>query len=245
MVTRRSVAGANRLLNWLSTETRERIERNGRSVQLEATKTLYAAHETITHIYFPHTCYVSSIYSTEDGSTSEVGIVGNEGIVGSNIFFGDRSNPHDTLVQGGGTALRVRADVALSEFHDNKELQGAAMKFSRSLFLQVSQTAVCNSQHSLEQRFCRWLLMSLDRSQDDKLEMTDEFIAAMLGVERARINSVVNRLKLKGAISPEVRSRGRLEVISRDVIEQCTCECYRAIDEIVYALPWMQDGLKT
>lgn len=230
----------NRLLASLPAGIRERIKASGESVSLQAGQVIYTSGQRITHIFFPNTCFVSSIYSTASGSTTEVGIVGNEGMVGSSVFAGINSNPQDTVIQGSGTAHRVRQDSMKAIFQESAELRMAVMKFSSWMTSQVSQTAACNSLHYIEPRLCRWLLMFLDRMQSTTLQIKHEFIAGMLGADRARITSITNRLGEKGAIG---QSRGRITVVDRGILEDIVCECYwNTRTEMTKTLPWMQDG---
>jgi hypothetical protein len=161
-----------------------------------------------------------------DGSTAEVGLVGNEGLVGIALFMGGDTTPNRAIVQGAGDAYKMKAWVMQEEFKRGGTLQYVLLRYTQALITQISQTAVCNRLHTTEQRLCRWILMTHDRTQTDQLEMTHEFIANMLGIQREAVSLVAHRLRKKGAIDYK---RGSLQIVERRVLEEYSCECYQVV----------------
>ncbi len=178
------------------------------------------------HVYFPTTSHVSLLYTMLDGATAEMGLVGNEGVVGIALFMGGDTTPNQAVVQGGGKALRMKAKAMQNEFRRGGEFQLLLLRYTQALITQISQTAVCNRLHSVEQRLCRWLLMTRDRVQTDKLEMTQEFISHMLGVRREGVTHAAHRLQDAGFIR---YVRGHIEILDRHGLEAHVCECYGVV----------------
>jgi CRP-like cAMP-binding protein len=168
------------------------------------------------------------IYVLEDGSSSEVALVGNEGLVGVSIFMGGESMPSSTEVQCVGAAYRLSRKIMKQEFSLGGKLQHLALLYTQALISQTSQTAVCNQHHSLEQRLCRWLLMSLDRLHGTEVLVTHEMISNLLGVRREGITETIGRLQKDGAIE---QARGRLRILDRPKIELLVCECYAMVQQ--------------
>lgn len=170
--------------------------------------------------------FVSLIYVLEDGSASEIALVGNEGMVGISIFMGGESMPSSTEVQSAGNAYRLSRKIMKREFSLGGQLQHLALLYTQALISQTSQTAVCNQHHALEQQFCRWLLMSMDRLHDNELVITQEMIANLLGVRRESITQAASQLQKDGLIA---NTRGRITVVDRPALEKRVCECYAAV----------------
>jgi CRP-like cAMP-binding protein len=187
---------------------------------------LYMSGDAPQHVFFPTTAIVSLLYVSEGGSTSEIAVVGREGLVGVSIFMGGGSTPSHALVQSAGRGFRLSSRVMKEEF----DLGGAAMhlmlRYTQALITQMAQTAVCNRHHSLDQQLCRWLLLSLDRMNDCELVMTQELIAANLGVRREGVTEAALRLQEAGVIR---YARGHIKVLDRPALETRTCECYGVV----------------
>ena len=197
--------------------------------------TVSEAGDHVNFLHFPISGIVSLIYILEDGSSSEIALVGNEGMVGVSIFMGGESMPSSTEVQSVGQAYRLPRKVMKKEFSLGGQLQHLALLYTQALIAQTSQTAVCNQHHALEQRFCRWLLMSVDRLHADELHITQEMISNLLGTRRESITEAVRQLQIDGLIAT---SRGHITVVDRPKLEQRVCECYEVVkQEFVRLLP--------
>ncbi len=187
---------------------------------------IYAAGETLKYVYFPSTAIISLLYTMEDGRSAEIGVVGNDGILGIAVFMGGESVPSRAVVQSEGFAFRMRAQVLASEFRRAGALQRVLLRYTQSLIAQMSQTAVCNRLHSVEQQLCRWLLLSHDRLPSNDLVMTQELIADMLGVRREAVSQQAARLQAAGLIAYH---RGRITIVDRAGLEARVCECYGVV----------------
>lgn len=159
----------------------------------------------------------------ENGSTAEMGLVGNDGVVGVALFLGGDTTPNRAIVQIAGDALRMKAKVFQAEFARGGPLQRLLLLYTQALLTQISQTAVCNRLHSVEKRLCRWLLLSHDRVRTDELPMTQEFISNMLGGRRESVTVAAVRLQNKGLIH---YARGHIRILDRKGLEANVCECY-------------------
>lgn len=178
------------------------------------------------YVYFPTTSIVSLLYVMEDGSSAEIAIVGNDGVVGIALFMGGETTPSRAVVQSAGYAYRLKASVLKPEFERGGALQQLLLRYTQSLITQMSQTAVCNRHHSVEQQLCRWLLLSLDRLPSNELKMTQELIANMLGVRREGVTEAAGKLQKEGLIN---YSRGLIHVLDRPGLEKRVCECYAVV----------------
>lgn len=187
---------------------------------------LYESGDMLRHVYFPTNAIVSLLYVMEDGSSAEIAIVGNEGIVGISLFMGGETTPSRAIVQSAGNALRVSSNVLKTEFRRGGPLHNVLLRYTQALITQMSQTAVCNRHHSVEQQLCRWLLMSLDRLGSTELTMTQKLIANMLGVRREGVAESAGKLQKRGLIE---YSRGRIVMLDRAGVEKCSCECYQVV----------------
>lgn len=213
----------NHLLFALPVTERERLSPTLQSVSLSLGQVVYEHGEHLKHIYFPTSAVVSLLYTMRDGSTAEMGLVGNDGAVGIALFLGGETTPNRAAVQIAGDALRMPASVLRQEFARGGALQRILLRYTQALITQISQTAVCNRLHSVEQRLSRWLLLSHDRVKSTELQMTQEFISNMLGGRRESVTVAAGRLQDAGLIH---YSRGRIVILDRVGLEAATCECY-------------------
>ena len=195
-------------------------------VEMPLGQVLYESGATLTHVYFPTTAIVSLLYVMENGSSAEIAVVGNEGLVGISLFMGGESTPSRAVVQSSGQGLRLQAQLMKDEFNRAGPVLHLMLRFTQALITQMSQTAVCNRHHSLDQQLCRWLLLSLDRLPTSELVMTQELIANMLGVRREGVTEAALKLQGAGLIS---YSRGHIMVLDRPGLEKRTCECYAVV----------------
>jgi len=215
----------NRLLAALPASDRRRWLAQLERVELELGQVLYEAGHTLSHVYFPTTSIVSLLYVMESGASAEIAIVGNEGVVGISLFMGGESTTSRAVVQGAGVAYRLPSKVIKEEFKRAPVLH-LLLRYTQALITQMSQTAVCNRLHTLDQQLCRWLLLSLDRVQGDELVMTQELIANMLGVRRQGVTQAAHKLQADNLIR---YARGRIGLLDRAGLEQRTCECYAVV----------------
>ena len=218
----------NRILAALPKADYERLLPELKLVALPLGWTLSGAGDHVNFLHFPISGIISLIYSLEDGSSSEVALVGNEGMVGISIFMGGESMPSSTEVQCVGHAYRLNRKVMKKEFSLGGKLQDLALLYTQALITQTSQTAVCNQHHALDQQFCRWLLMSLDRLNDIELTITQKNIANLLGVRRESITQTASLLQKDGLI---ICKRGHITVIDRPKLEERVCECYAMVKQ--------------
>jgi CRP-like cAMP-binding protein len=187
---------------------------------------VYESGGRLGYVYFPTTSIVSLLYVMESGASAEIAITGNEGLIGIALFMGGESTPNRAVVQSAGSGYRLKSSVLQEEFASGGELQRLALRFTQALITQMSQTAVCNRHHTLEQQLCRWLLLSLDRLPGSEILMTQELIANMLGVRREGVTEAAGRLQKDKVI---LYSRGRIQVLDRPRLESRVCECYRVV----------------
>ena len=189
--------------------------------------TMSESGDHVNFLHFPISGIVSLIYDLENGASSEIALVGNEGLVGISIFMGGESMPSSTKVQSAGYAYRLSRKIMKQEFALGGQLQHMSLLYTQALISQTSQTAVCNQHHTLDQRLCRWLLMSLDRMHDNKLLVTQELIGSLLGVRRESVTDAAGKLQKNGTIT---YSRGIIKVIDRRKLEMQVCECYEVVN---------------
>jgi len=178
------------------------------------------------YVYFPTSSIVSLLYVLADGASAEIAVTGNEGLVGIALFMGGETTPSRAVVQSAGHGYRLRAAVLKQEFEAGGELQHLLLRYTQALITQMTQTAVCNRHHSVDQQLCRWLLLSLDRLPTNELVMTQELIANMLGVRREGVTEAAGKLQAEGLIH---YSRGRITVVDRTKLEASVCECYAVV----------------
>ena len=195
-------------------------------VDMPLGQVLYEPGAALEYVYFPTSAIVSLLYVMESGASAEIAMVGNEGIVGISLFMGGDSTPSRAVVQGGGKGYRLLAQVIKDEFNRAGPVLQLLLRYTQALITQMSQIAVCNRHHSVDQQLSRWLLQSLDRSQNNELVMTQELIANMLGVRREGVTESAVKLQKAGFIR---YARGHISVLDRSGLEQRTCECYGVV----------------
>ncbi len=217
---------ANRLLAALPDPEWQRWLPQLEEVDLPLGQVLYEPGNTLSHVYFPTTAIVSLLYVMENGSSAEIAVVGYEGIVGISLFMGGESTPSRAVVQSAGHGYRMEAQTIKDEFNRAGAVLHLLLRYTQALITQMSQTAVCNRHHSVDQQLCRWLLLSLDRLQGSELVMTQELIANMLGVRREGVTDGALKLQQSGLIR---YARGRITVLDRPGLEKRTCECYAVV----------------
>ncbi len=189
-------------------------------------KALYESGGRLEHVYFPTTSIVSLLYVLENGASAEIAVVGYEGILGISLFMGGETTPSRAVVQSAGHGYRLEAHLLKQEFNRAGPVLRLLLRYTQALITQMTQTAVCNRHHSVEQQLCRWLLLSLDRLSTDSLTMTQELIANMLGVRREGVTEAAGNLQRAGLIR---YSRGHIEVLNRPGLEKTVCECYGVV----------------
>ena len=216
----------NHLLAALPEDDRARLVPHLKPVDLPLGKVLYEPGDRMSVVYFPTDAIVSLLYVMENGASAEISVVGNEGLVGIALFMGGESTPSRALVQSAGSAYRLPAPLIKEEFDRHGALTHLLLRYTQALITQMAQTAVCNRHHSIDQQLCRWLLLSLDRLPGNKLTMTQELIANMLGVRREGVTDAAGKLHRLGVIE---YSRGRITVLDRPRLESLSCECYAVV----------------
>lgn len=218
----------NRLLAALPLEEYERLVSNLETVSLTLKQVLYEPNVPIQHVYFPNHGVVSLVNFMEDGTVVEIATVGNEGMLGIPVFLGVDKSPQQAFIQIPGDSMRMKADVFKNEVNRGGPLQSLVQRYTQALFNQIAQSAACNRIHSIEERCCRWLLMTRDRVGSDQFLLTQEFLSQMLGVRRPSVSVVAAILQKAGLIN---YSRGRMTILNREGLEASTCECYRIVQE--------------
>ncbi len=227
---------ANRLLGAFSRAERARIYPHLQLAQMPLGKVICESGGTLRHVYFPVNCIISLLYVLEDGASAEIALVGHEGLVGVSLFMGGDTTPSRAVVQSAGCAYRLPARMLQDEFHADTTIQSLFLRYTQALITQMSQTAVCNRHHSVDQQLRRWLLLSLDCLEGDKLSMTQELIANMLGVRREGVTEAAGKLQNRGVIHYR---RGQITVVDRPKLEALCCECYSVVKrETDRLLPW-------
>ena len=226
LTTNGKEALGNRLLGALPPDAYERLRPHLEPITFSLGEVVYESGAHMRYVYFPTTSHISLLYTMIDGSTAEMGLVGQEGVVGIALFMGGETTPNRAMVQGGGAAYRMKVSAMLDEFKRGGEFQHLLLRYTQALITQISQTAVCNRLHSVEQRLCRWLLMTHDLTQSDELQMTHQFISNMLGVRREGVSMAAQRLQEKGMIS---YARGHIQILDRDQLLAHVCECYHVV----------------
>ncbi len=228
----------NHILDALPPAERARVFPHLKLVTLPLGSVLYEAGDALRHIYFPTDAIVSLLYVLENGSSAEICVVGNDGVIGVSLFMGGETTTSRAIVQSAGSAYRLSGRRLKQEFERQGETMHILLRYTQALITQMAQTAVCNRHHSVDQQLARWLLLSLDRLSDNKLAMTQELIADMLGVRREGVTDSAGKLQKLGVIT---YSRGTIRVLDRQRLEQLSCECYgvvkRETDRLLPARP--------
>lgn len=216
----------NRLLAALPTEDYNRLVAQMERVQLPFAEVLYEPDDVIQHVYFPNDSIVSLLSTVEDRSTLEVGIIGNEGMVGISVLLGVETSPYRALVQGEGSAMKMKAAALHKEMSADGSLQRLLLRHTHALMTQIAQSAACNRFHVVEARLARWLLMMRDRIGTDEFRLTHEFLSDMLGVRREGVTNAATVLQRNELIT---YSRGQIKILNQAGLEAAACKCYRII----------------
>lgn len=216
----------NHLLDALLQTEYDRIASDLEYIEMPLGEVIYESGEQLQHVYFPIDSIISMLYVMEDGASAEIAVVGNEGILGISIFMGGETTPSRAVVQSAGYGYKLKAQLLKNEFNRAGPVMRLLLRYTQALITQMSQTAVCNRHHTIEQQLCRWLLLSLDRLASDELSMTQELIANMLGVRREGVTEAAGKLQRAGLIDYR---RGRIKVLNRPALEARVCECYQVV----------------
>lgn len=226
LTTSSQVTNHNYLLAAVQADEFERLKPHLELIQMRLGSVLYESGDRLQHVWFPTTAIVSLQYIMEDGASTEIAGVSNEGVLGVSLFMGGAATPSRAIVQTGGCGYRIKAGLVLQEFNRAESLQHLSLLYIQALITQMSLTAACNRHHSIEQQLCRWLLLTIDRLTSNELIMTQELIASMLGVRREGITEAAGNLKNAGFINYR---RGHITVLDRSGLETLSCECYQVV----------------
>lgn len=218
----------NHLLAALEPEVQARLFPHLELVQLPLRGVMYEGGRAINHVYFPTDSIISLQYVMENGASTAILVVGNEGLMGITLFLGGESMASRSLVQSAGYAYRLPRRRVREEFNRHGQLLLLMLRYTQALITQMAQTAVCNRHHTIDKQLCRWLLLSMDRLSHNHLTMTQEFIGNMLGVRREAVTEAARKLQGLGVIS---YSRGLIKVLDRPKLEELSCECYDVVNK--------------
>ena len=218
----------NKLLAALPDSDYQRLFPYLKLVPLQVQQILYEAAEPITQVYFPDKAMVSIVTTMEDGSTAEVGIVSNEGMVGIPVILGDNTTTTTAFVQISGAAMQINADVLRAEFNRGGAIQSVLLRYVQAVYSELAQGAACNRLHTLEERLARWLLTVSERLESEDFPLTHEFISQMLGVRRSGVTVAASTLSRAGMITYQ---RGHISILNREDLEATSCECYQVIQK--------------
>lgn len=216
----------NELLAAFPVEAQDRLFPYLELCSLDLGKVLYEAGDAMRYVYFPTDCIISLVYEMEDGASAEISVVGLEGLLGIAAFMGGESTPSRAIALHAGNCYRLPAQRLQYEFNNDSVVRSILLRYTQTLIAQMAQTAVCNRHHTIDQQLCRWLLLSLDRLPGDKISMTQELIANMLGVRRESVTEAAGKLQHRGVIRYQ---RGRITVMDRPQLETLCCECYAVV----------------
>jgi CRP-like cAMP-binding protein len=216
----------NRLLADLTAEDFAVLAPHLTRVEMVFRATLHDAGEPITMAYFPEQGYASMLATLDDGEAAEVGMIGPEGIIGLPLLFGTDRSSVEAMVQSGGSALRVPAEIYQRAVEERPALRALMLRYAMTFNVQVTMTAACNGRHRVEQRLARWLLMASDRTEGDEFAMTHEFLSMMLAVRRAGVTVAAGSLQKSGFIRYE---QGRIRITDRRGLEAAACECHSIV----------------
>ena len=214
---------ANRLLGLLRLRDYYRLRSHLHRIPLKYRQSLYRSHKLIEFVYFIETGVGSLVNTMANGQASEVGTIGNEGVVGLPLVLGDDRAPTSVYIQVPGVGLRMKATLFKKELAQSASMRTVMLRYAHAFFNQVAQSAACNQFHSIEQRCCRWMLMTHDRMQSDEFLLTQEFLAMMLGVQRTGVTAAAGALQRAGLIRYK---RGNVTIIDRRGLIRRSCECY-------------------
>jgi len=220
-------ASKNYLLAALPEAEFVRVKSKLESVSFKLGEVLYESGDKLDHVYFPTTAIISMLYVMENGATAEIGVVGNDGLIGNALFLGGDTTTSRAVIQSAGEAVKMQAKQVKTEFALGGKFQELLLRYTQALMTQISQTAVCNRLHSLEQQLCRWLLLSHDRLDSNVLVMTHDLISNMLGVRREGVTLAAQKLAKRKLIK---NVRGTITVVDRQGLEEAACECYEVVN---------------
>ncbi len=206
----------------------ERVQSHLELTSLKLGQVLYESGDRLDYVYFPTTAIISLLYIMENGATAEIGVVGNDGILGIALFMGGDTTPNRAVIQSAGEAFRMKAKDLRDEFTLGGVFHNLLLRYTQALITQISQTAVCNRLHSVEQQLGRWLLLSHDRLNTDTLVMTHDLISNMLGVRREGVTLAARKLAERKLIK---NIRGSMTILDRQGLEQAVCECYKVVSD--------------
>ena len=223
-----NVSFANRILNAIPADPLSRLIPDLEHIEMHEGDYIYRASEPIKYVYFPENSMASLMATTENGQMTEVGMVGREGAIGLDVVMGAESLPYDSLVQMPNSGYRIEAAALRKEFDLCNEAQTPILRFIQKLMVQISQTTLCNRLHRVEERLPRWLLMCHDRAVSDRISLTQEYLAMMLGVARVSVTLSASELQSNGYIK---YSRGQITILDREALERSSCECYRIVKD--------------
>lgn len=225
-MTIKDLKNANQLFQAMPTQEWARLAPFIECSDLPVGKVLYEPGTKMSHLYFPATAIVSILYDLEDGSSAEIALVGHEGVVGISLLMGGESTPSRAVVQSAGVGYKINAQRAIDEFNRSGPVMHLCLRYIQAFITQMSQTAVCNRHHSLDQQLCRWLLLNADRLSGNELLVTQELIAHRLGVRREGVSEAALQLQRDGLIE---YARGHITIVDRTGLEGRACECYAVV----------------
>jgi CRP-like cAMP-binding protein len=205
-----------------------RLESHLEQVRLVTGRVLYGAGDAVKHVYFLSRGMASLVALTEDGSATEVGMIGNEGMVGIPTVLRTNTSPYQVVIQIPASALRMRSDLLRAEFNRGGQLQDLLLRYTLVLLTQISQSAACNRFHTVEERLCRWLLTSRDRAHMNTLYLTQEFLSQMIGAPRTSVTITARTLQRAGLIR---YSRGKIQILDQQGLRDASCGCYQVVAE--------------
>jgi CRP-like cAMP-binding protein len=218
--------GENRILALLPDEERKRLMLHLQPIRLVKGKVLYEVGRPISHAYFLLSGMASLVTTTAEGSSVEIGMVGNEGLVGLPVILWSDTSPYDMMIQFPANALRIRAASLKAEFNRGERLQELLLRYVQVVLIQFAQSASCNRFHTMEARLCRWLLVSRDCTRVDTLPLTQEFLSLMLGTPRTNVTVIAGKLQKLGLITYR---RGKIQILDKRGLEEFSCECYKVV----------------
>ena len=225
--TRRGQVG-NKLLDTLPDEEYEHLLPDLEQTSFSFDECIYESSERLNYAYFPTTSVVSLVYTMLDGASAEMGMVGNEGLIGVALLTGGETSSNRAIAQHAGGVIKMKASAFRKEFRRGGSFQRFLLRYIQALLTQISQRAVCNGLHSIEQRLACWLLMTHDRVESEKLRITQEFVSNLLGARREWVSLTTGSLRDKGIV---VCNRGYITILDRAGLEATACECYRVIKD--------------
>ncbi|SMC79148.1 Crp/Fnr family transcriptional regulator [Polynucleobacter kasalickyi] len=216
----------NHLFHSIPTSEWERLLPHIEAVEMPLGMVMSEPGMKLSHAYFPSTAIVSVLHALENGTSAEVAAIGNEGLIGISIFMGGGTSSSSCIVKSAGLGYRIKSHILLEEFNYSTPLMHLFLRFTQALITQITQTAVCNRHHLLEQQLCRLLLVNLDRLPSNQLLMTQELIARLLGVRREGVTEAALKIQSAGFIK---YARGQVTILDRIGLEKRSCECYKVV----------------